>query len=128
MLKFTQCFGEGMGPAFCSVEWCLGNPGEDSLGRGWAPGKLEAEEITGWPLERGWSDLGWLGELKLRLHLYKLGGGPTLAVSLRARGPHGALAPCLARHVFRETKFCYTRLRESGCVASGISTSSVYDF
>ena len=48
MLKFTQCFGEGMGPAFCSVEWCLGNPGEDSLGRGWAPGKLEAEEITGW--------------------------------------------------------------------------------
>lgn len=47
MFKFTQCFGEGMGPAFCSVEWCLGNPGEDSLGRGWAPGKLEAEEITG---------------------------------------------------------------------------------
>ena len=48
MFKFTQCFCEGMRPAFCSVEWCLGNPREDSLGRGWAPGKLEAEEITGW--------------------------------------------------------------------------------
>lgn len=48
MFKFAQCFCEGMRPAFCSVEWCLGNPREDSLGRGWAPGKLEAEEITGW--------------------------------------------------------------------------------
>lgn len=90
MFKFTQCFGEGMGPAFCSVEWCLGNPRDDSLGRGGAPGELEAEETTGWgppthtPLRAPafWEDSGrhlllLLGEGKLERGSKKAGDPKT---------------------------------------------------